>query len=309
MRPKTHFVDIDGCIFGHRNEGASRQWHDDLVLLPGVITELERWEKAGDHIVLTTARPEGLRSCLVHQLQTTGVIYHQLVMGVTSGHRIIYNDIKPEGGISCSAVNLVRNQGLQARCEATMGILLAAGAAERMPNKLMLVSNEGEAIIESGVKFLQRSQCSRIVVVISPGSLIPLYLQKYELEYAIQRTPRGVLDALMQVDKWKRRVIIAFGDNVYPEDESCPTWLAPPAASVRRVAGDELDGYDFEISRWVHRSEEPDYKLAGWYLLANTTPDRDNLAMLNSLEAKPFICQPNGWYDVGTPSSYEDYIT
>ena len=114
MKPKTYFIDIDGCIFIHRGEGASYQW---LLKPPelcyGVVQQLDILERRGDMIVLVTARPETLRERLEYELQLLGVIYHRLVMGVTSGVRVLVNDAKPENEDTAIGITIPRNEGLR----------------------------------------------------------------------------------------------------------------------------------------------------------------------------------------------------
>jgi len=84
----------------------------DTLLLYGSVDKLLEWYAAGHIIILTTARPEGIRSFTENQLHSYGIIYNQLIMGVTSGERIVINDNKPEGDITARAISLERNQGI-----------------------------------------------------------------------------------------------------------------------------------------------------------------------------------------------------
>lgn len=114
-RPRTWLIDIDGCIFVHRDDGPVSQWYGQQALLPGVAQKLARLEAQGDRIILVTGRPESIRALTVAQLQHFGVIYHQLVMDATGGERILVNDAKPSGS-ACRAIELERNIGIGAIC-------------------------------------------------------------------------------------------------------------------------------------------------------------------------------------------------
>lgn len=111
-RPSTYFIDIDGTILEHKGSGASWQWLSDAKALPGAVQFLNDLESLGHHIVLVTGRPEHYRSTLVKLLANHGIVYHQLVMGITSGMRIIINDRKPDMPESCIAFSIPRNGDL-----------------------------------------------------------------------------------------------------------------------------------------------------------------------------------------------------
>jgi hypothetical protein len=66
----------------------------------------------GHYIILTTARPEGVRASTERQLHEAGIFYDQLVMGLPTGPRVLVNDAKPDGMKTAHAVNLVRDTGI-----------------------------------------------------------------------------------------------------------------------------------------------------------------------------------------------------
>jgi phosphoglycolate phosphatase-like HAD superfamily hydrolase len=110
---KTIFLDIDGCIFKHHGN-LHVQMLNPPELLPGVIDKLNDWEIEGYKIVLTTGRKETLRELTEKQLQSRGVFYDQLVMGLGRGARVVINDLKP-GSDTPTAVSVCikRNVGLE----------------------------------------------------------------------------------------------------------------------------------------------------------------------------------------------------
>lgn len=115
MKNQTIIIDIDGVIIQHKGEGASSQWLGDMcpALLPGVVEQFDTWEREGACIVLMTARKECTRGVLEVQLMQLGLYWDQLVMGVTSGQRVLINDAKPnDASPSAVAVVLQRNEGL-----------------------------------------------------------------------------------------------------------------------------------------------------------------------------------------------------
>jgi len=111
-KPKTYFIDIDGCLFQHYGEGPSNQWFSEPSLLGGAKNFLDTLESKGHYIVLVTARKEKYRQELERMLRSKELIYDQLIMGITSGERVIINDSK-SGNTSCSAITVTRNEGLK----------------------------------------------------------------------------------------------------------------------------------------------------------------------------------------------------
>jgi NDP-sugar pyrophosphorylase family protein len=110
-KPKTIFCDIDGTILVHLHK-ISQVLQDPGELLAGVREKFDEWDSKGHHIVLTTARKESARAHTVKQLADAGIIYDQLIMGITSGVRVLINDKKlgsdPDRARN---VNVITNQG------------------------------------------------------------------------------------------------------------------------------------------------------------------------------------------------------
>lgn len=109
---KTIFCDIDGVLFEHPGN------YDNIYklnpkVLPDVHKKLQEWHMKGYYIVLTTARLPSLRGITEAQLEEGCIQYHQLVMGIGRGQRVVINDLKPNSNEPTAfAVNLVRNVGL-----------------------------------------------------------------------------------------------------------------------------------------------------------------------------------------------------
>ena len=87
---KTIFSDIDGTLI----EQARFEDLDPNVanVLPGVVEKMNEWYEAGHHIVLTTARPWHLELITKQQMETAGIRYHQLLMGIGREERILINN-------------------------------------------------------------------------------------------------------------------------------------------------------------------------------------------------------------------------
>jgi mannose-6-phosphate isomerase len=110
--PKTIFCDIDGSLIEHKQDIIKNIYEEPNILL-NVIETIKLWDKLNYKIILTTGRKESTRLQTEEQLSKIGIIYDQLIMGITNGDRILINDKKLNGvNNTCYAINLVRNQGL-----------------------------------------------------------------------------------------------------------------------------------------------------------------------------------------------------
>lgn len=112
MKSITIFIDIDGTILYHAGNIQKMLENNFPTVLPNVIEKMNEWYFRGHHIVLTTARPESYREKTVEDLQGFGLPYHQLVMGVSHGPRIVINDTKPDMKQTAFAFTVERDFGL-----------------------------------------------------------------------------------------------------------------------------------------------------------------------------------------------------
>jgi len=108
---KTYFLDIDGTLLHHGHDLAGMMMGEPR-LIEGTQETLLKWRAEGHYIVITTARPEGLRSLTETHLNQVGIFYDQLVMGLTSGPRVLINDTKPDGRITAFAHSIERDSGI-----------------------------------------------------------------------------------------------------------------------------------------------------------------------------------------------------
>jgi hydroxymethylpyrimidine pyrophosphatase-like HAD family hydrolase len=107
----TFFVDIDGTLVKYRKfEELSTA---KLEPIQEVVDFINKSYDEGCHIVITTARTEPYRLFTKQELDTIGLKYHQIIMGLGRGTRVVVNDKDPENPHIDRAVgiNLVRNQG------------------------------------------------------------------------------------------------------------------------------------------------------------------------------------------------------
>ena len=110
-KPKTIFCDIDGTIIKHSHRFSELN-KNTAQELAGVIEKFNEWDSRGHKIILTTARKESARSFTEHQLHTLGLCWDMLIMGVTSGVRVIINDkLNEQDKDRAKSVNLITDAG------------------------------------------------------------------------------------------------------------------------------------------------------------------------------------------------------
>jgi dTDP-glucose pyrophosphorylase len=110
-KPKTIFCDIDGTILKHVHQfsGISK---NDPILLEGVIDKFNEWDSKGYKIILTTARKESARNITEKSLSSLGICWDYLLMGITTGTRILINDkLKESDKNRAVSINLITDQG------------------------------------------------------------------------------------------------------------------------------------------------------------------------------------------------------
>ena len=112
-RPTTIICDIDGTLIHHYGS-LEGQMTGEPTLLPGVKEKFETWDRKGYRIILITGRRESSRQLTEEQLESVGIFYDMLIMGVGGGPRVLINDLKPDGDWETAiAYNVVRNSGLE----------------------------------------------------------------------------------------------------------------------------------------------------------------------------------------------------
>ena len=112
-KPSTIFCDIDGTLVKHAHRFSDLK-DTDPILLPGVREKFNQWDSQGHKIILCTARKESAREMTESHLRMLGLCWDQLIMGVTSGKRILINDKlninHPDRAIS---YNVITNGGFE----------------------------------------------------------------------------------------------------------------------------------------------------------------------------------------------------
>jgi dTDP-glucose pyrophosphorylase len=110
-KPKTIFCDIDGTILHHVHK-FSDVVNTEPKLLEGVLDKFNQWDSHGHKIILCTARKESARQITETQLKKLGLCWDHLIMGVTSGERILINDkLNPSDNNRSVSINIITNDG------------------------------------------------------------------------------------------------------------------------------------------------------------------------------------------------------
>ena len=111
-KPKTIFCDIDGTLMEHCHTISEVLTGEKARILDQVRQKMDQWDSQGHRIILVTARKESTRTVTERQLSQLGIAYDQLVMGVTSGPRVLINDKLHNGDADRAiAINVQTNQG------------------------------------------------------------------------------------------------------------------------------------------------------------------------------------------------------
>lgn len=113
-KPKTFFLDYDATLIVQNSEN-----HEEIVnnpapeLLPGTVEKINKWRAEGGYIVITTAREKIYRAQTIKHLDMCGIYYDELLMGITSGLRILVNNSKKNGDLTAKSYSLPYNYGLR----------------------------------------------------------------------------------------------------------------------------------------------------------------------------------------------------
>ena len=112
-KPKTIFCDIDGTIIKHLHR-FSDVAIGNPILLKNVLLKFNEWDSQGHKIILCTARKESAREITEKHLRDLGLCWDQLIMGLTSGPRVVINDklnrLDPDRAMS---VNITTDEGFE----------------------------------------------------------------------------------------------------------------------------------------------------------------------------------------------------
>lgn len=112
-KPKTIFCDIDGTILKHIHR-FSDIVNNHPIVLPDVVNKINEWDSQGNKIVLCTARKESARKMTEEHLNSLGLCWDVLLMGMTSGCRVLINDkLNHQDPDRAKAVNIITDAGFE----------------------------------------------------------------------------------------------------------------------------------------------------------------------------------------------------
>ena len=107
---KCLFVDIDGTLITNSSHHFPPYVGSGEPIENNIDFIAELHEQGKTKIVLTTSRPEKYRQLTIMELQTKGVPFDELVMGLPHCQRVIINDFARSNQYpSCKAINIPRN--------------------------------------------------------------------------------------------------------------------------------------------------------------------------------------------------------
>lgn len=210
-----------------------------------------------------------------------------------------------------------------------IGVVLAAGDATRLPNKLLLPTHECRPMILSGIEYLRRNKVEEIRVVVPPDGAVKHFLKRYytgnqSVRLITQVSPKGVFNAIkhgiLKDDSADETLVIVCGDNVYPALEKIPT-VNPPFVVARRVPADRakhLVQWDPVVYRWIRNgspTSDPICLTTPWVFNVGEVRDLhlENCAMdrmddiLNECIVDPTEMPTDGWWDLGTYETFREY--
>jgi hypothetical protein len=103
LLPKTWIVDIDGVVFIHNSylDQGDRLIPNAREFLASLPSE--------DRVVLLSARTEDHRETTIRSLESFGIRYDALILGLPVGERLLINDAKPDGLVMAHAINTRRD--------------------------------------------------------------------------------------------------------------------------------------------------------------------------------------------------------
>lgn len=110
-KKNTYFCDIDGTIFKYRKFETYE--NTDAEPIQTTVDKLNEWHNQGHQIILTTARPEVLKTHTINELSKAHIPFDKLIMGIERGPRYLINDMDPnKPGERAIAINLKRDKGI-----------------------------------------------------------------------------------------------------------------------------------------------------------------------------------------------------
>lgn len=106
----TYFVDLDGTLFANRGKYTTPDWSEEPIPLVDNIAIINQYKKHGGMVIITTSRPKSYRDLTIRQLDTAGISYDELLMGLPHSPRVLINDFATSNPYPTAiAVNVPRD--------------------------------------------------------------------------------------------------------------------------------------------------------------------------------------------------------
>lgn len=199
-----------------------------------------------------------------------------------------------------------------------IGVVLAGGAASRLPNKPLLPMKDLRPVLFSSIDLFKRSHIDDVTIIVPPGSLIPDIIRahyQHDLNFVMQPDLTGVPHAArLAVEQRKlpddTMVVVTMCDNIFAFNERIQP--LPNSAVVRRITDFRSQHLAKKCNgHWVASSPSP-YCFAGWMTtdigrLKKVEPNTTTLDFLNSNAMTGQEIQTGGWWDIGVLETYTAY--
>jgi hypothetical protein len=163
----TIFCDLDGTLIYHEGKP---DYKKNLKLLPGAIEFLDNVAYLKLELILCTARNKDEEILLKKALLEIGVKYSKLIMGISSGPRILINDLKQStiNRKTAIAIEVIRDNGLtevsnflySSNSEKIAAILSGASGAQTylVKNKNNLYEIKKEVIVSDDKSIFSKNK-------------------------------------------------------------------------------------------------------------------------------------------------------
>jgi hypothetical protein len=124
----TIFVDLDGTLVESSSEYFDPLWGTTKAIQENVDAVNALYKSGKVRVIITTTRTQAFRDVTLEQLKREGILYHDLILDLSHGKRVIINDYAPTNPYrSCDAINMLRNSNqLGAMIRGTFGRTLHA---------------------------------------------------------------------------------------------------------------------------------------------------------------------------------------
>lgn len=190
------------------------------------------------------------------------------------------------------------------------GVILAAGDATRMGNKMFLPVKCGRQwvpLINYQIEWLADKGIEDVTILVKDDSPLPYYFSGHRVKFLFQEG-EGLLSAIRSVSRLFPAVVLAC-DNYISMKERGPCYSTQPGVTwtARMVPIEmrlDLDLFDEKFTR-IKRGEG--VRALTYPAMFNSWSD-DRTKLYDSDTDSLVFATWNGWFDVGTPASYNKYL-